>query len=123
MAEMMILVPEELKDFGEAVLATMGAVKNAMASAASGRSLEYEGVECELAEATAGVERAGHRAEGWLSLRGNSRKRLERSTTPRQERRKMSISWKGFTDGPAKAPPRRRSYGPHIAGTGRFRPS
>jgi hypothetical protein len=62
LAEMMILVPEELKDFGEAVLATMAAVKTAMARAASGRSLDYDGVECELAEAAAGVERAGHRA-------------------------------------------------------------
>lgn len=62
MASMVIEVPEELKDLGEAMDATLAAVKESLRRAAGGKALDYEAVECAIADAAAQVERAGHRA-------------------------------------------------------------
>jgi hypothetical protein len=59
---MVIEVPEELKDLGEAMAATLAAVKESLRRAAGGKALDYEAVECAISDAAAQVERAGHRA-------------------------------------------------------------
>jgi hypothetical protein len=61
-ATMVIEVPEELKDLGEAMVDSMAAVKKALGGVIGGRALDYEGIECDLAESVARIERTGHRA-------------------------------------------------------------
>jgi len=62
MAAMLIEVPEELKDLGVAMMETVATVKQALGGTIGGKSLDYDAVECEIAESVARVERASHRA-------------------------------------------------------------
>jgi hypothetical protein len=59
---MLIEVPEELKDLGEAMVGVMAAVKTALGGGVGGKSLDYDDVECKIADSVAGIERASHRA-------------------------------------------------------------
>jgi len=59
---MVIQVPEELKDFGVAVLATIKAVQEAIGESAGGKAVDYDEVECAVADASALAECAAHRA-------------------------------------------------------------
>jgi len=61
-AAMVIEVPEELKDLGEAMAETLAAVKKEIGGVIGGRSIDYDSVECGIAEGVAKIERAGHRA-------------------------------------------------------------
>jgi hypothetical protein len=62
MAAMVIEVPEELKDFGVAVLATIEVVQKAVAGSVGGKAVDYDAVECAIADATARSECAAHGA-------------------------------------------------------------
>lgn len=62
MAAMVIEVPEELKDLGVAMIGAMAAVKGALGGVVGGKALDYDSVECAIAESVARIERAGHRA-------------------------------------------------------------
>lgn len=62
MAAMMIEVPEELKDLGVAMVEAMATVKKALGGAVGGKALDYDAVECAVADGVAKIERAGHRA-------------------------------------------------------------
>jgi hypothetical protein len=57
---MVIEVPEELKDFGEAIRDLVVAVEGAAKAGAGGKAVDYARVERELAARTAAVERAAH---------------------------------------------------------------
>jgi hypothetical protein len=61
-AAMVIEVPEELKDLGAAMQETLTAVKKALAGTVGGKALDYNQVECAVADSVAKVERGGHRA-------------------------------------------------------------
>jgi hypothetical protein len=58
---MVIEVPEELKDLGEAMREVVAAVTTATRAAVSGRAVDYAQVEREIGERVAAVERAVHR--------------------------------------------------------------
>ncbi len=57
---MVIEIPEELKDFGVAVLATIKTVQDAIAQSAGGKAVDYDAVECAIAAAMARSECAAH---------------------------------------------------------------
>jgi hypothetical protein len=59
---MVIEVPEELKDLGVAMVESMAAVKKALGGAIGGKALDYDDIECAIADSVARIERAGHRA-------------------------------------------------------------
>jgi hypothetical protein len=58
---MVIEVPEELKDLGEAMRALLTVVDGAMKAAVGGKAVDYARVERDVAEHTAALERAAHR--------------------------------------------------------------
>lgn len=62
MAAMVIEVPEELKDLGVAMLEAMATVKKMLGGVVGGKALDYDSVECAIADGVAKFERAGHRA-------------------------------------------------------------
>jgi hypothetical protein len=59
---MVIEVPEELKDFGEAVLRVVTMVARGMTAGAGGKALDYARVEREVAAGVQAIERSAHRA-------------------------------------------------------------
>lgn len=61
MAAMVIEVPEELKDVGEAMRTLIAVVVSAMRASAGAKAVDYGRVEREMAELAAGIERAAHR--------------------------------------------------------------
>ena len=62
MAAMVIHVPEQLKDFGVAVLAMIEAAQSSLAGTAGGKAVDYDAVECAIADAAARCECAAHGA-------------------------------------------------------------
>lgn len=62
MVAMVIEIPEELKDLGNAVIEAVATVTTALRAATGGKAVNYDAVECTIAESAAGIERAGHRA-------------------------------------------------------------
>lgn len=62
MGKLIIEVPEELRELGEAFVETLAATQRTMARTGGGKAVDYAQVEREVAEAAARWERAGHRA-------------------------------------------------------------
>ena len=60
MGTMVIEVPEALKSLGEAMAESLAAVRRIMASAGSGKSVDYAEVEVAIGAASARIERASH---------------------------------------------------------------
>lgn len=60
MAVMVIEIPAELKELGEAMVAMVATVKNAAARGLGGKALDYGAIECEIGAAVAKIERSGH---------------------------------------------------------------
>ena len=59
---MVIEVPEELREFGEAMAAALATVQGTRARTGGGKAVDYAAVERAMAEEAEGIERAGHRA-------------------------------------------------------------
>lgn len=62
MPKMMIEIPEELRGLGEAMVATLAAVRGTLARMGGGKALDYAKVETAICEEVGGLERAAHRA-------------------------------------------------------------
>ena len=62
MAKMVIEIPEELREFGEAVTATLANIQGTRARTGGGKAIDYAEVEHAISEETGGIERAAHRA-------------------------------------------------------------
>lgn len=62
MPKLVIEVPEELREFGEAMAGALATVQGTLARTGGGKAVDYAGVERALAEEAEGIERAGHRA-------------------------------------------------------------
>lgn len=62
MPKMVIEVPEELREFGEAMAAALATVQGTRARTGGGKAVDYAAVERAMAEEAEGIERAGHRA-------------------------------------------------------------
>lgn len=61
MAKMIIEIPEEWKELGEALAATLARAQRTVAGAGGGKAIDYGRVESELSEQVAQVERCAHR--------------------------------------------------------------
>ena len=62
MAKMVIEIPEELREFGKAVTATLANIQGTLARTGGGKAIDYAEVEHAISEETGGIERAAHRA-------------------------------------------------------------
>ena len=62
MAKMVIEVPEELKDFGEAVVAAMTSLQGVLARTSGGKAVDYARIEEEISREVGGIESQSHRA-------------------------------------------------------------
>jgi hypothetical protein len=62
MPKMVIEVPEELRDLGEAMVATLATVRRTLARTGGGKALDYAEVEGAVSEEAGKIERASHRA-------------------------------------------------------------
>jgi hypothetical protein len=60
--QMVIEIPDELKEVGEAISAMVGQVEVAWHSTRGGRAVDYGEIERQLADGAAAIERAGHQA-------------------------------------------------------------
>ena len=62
MAKMVIEIPEELREFGEAVTAAVANIQGMLSRTGGGKAIDYAEVERAISEETGGIERAAHRA-------------------------------------------------------------
>jgi hypothetical protein len=62
MPKMVIEIPEELKEVGEAFQRVLGDVQGTVARTGGGKAVDYAEVETAMSEGAARVERAAHRA-------------------------------------------------------------
>ena len=62
MAKLVIEIPDELKDLGEALATMVARVQGTVAGTGGGKAVDYGQVERAIAEETGGIERAAHRA-------------------------------------------------------------
>src|SRR5918995_3382150 len=62
MPKMVIEIPEELRELGEAMEAVLARVQRTVAGTGGGKAVDYGRVESEVSEETGGIERAAHKA-------------------------------------------------------------
>ena len=62
MAKLVIEIPDELRDLGEALATIVARVQRTVAGTGGGKAVDYGRVEQAVAEETGGIERAAHRA-------------------------------------------------------------
>lgn len=62
MTKMVIEIPEELREFGEAMSAALEGMKKTIARTGGGKAVDYAAVERAISEETAAIERSSHRA-------------------------------------------------------------
>ena len=62
MAKLVIEIPDELKDLGEALATMVARVQGTVAGTGGGKAVDYARVERAIAEEAGGIERAAHRA-------------------------------------------------------------
>ena len=62
MAKLVIEIPEELTDLGEALAAMVARVQGTVTGMGGGKAVDYGRVERAVAEEAGGIERAAHRA-------------------------------------------------------------
>ncbi len=62
MPKMVIEIPEDLRELGEAMEAVLARVQRTVAGTGGGKAVDYGRVESEVSEETGGIERAAHKA-------------------------------------------------------------
>jgi hypothetical protein len=61
-AKIVIEIPEELREFGEAVTAALTTIQETVGRTGGGKAIDYGSVERAIAEETGEIERTAHRA-------------------------------------------------------------
>ena len=67
MAKLVIEIPEELKDFGEALATMVARVQGTVAGTGGGKAVDYGRVERAVAEEAGGIERTAPFFRRWTS--------------------------------------------------------